>query len=151
MGETIARNKKAFHDYDVLEKFEAGLELLGSEVKACRDTRVNIKDSYVKHIKGELWLVQSHISVLETINKSFVHDELRFRKLLMKKKEIAKLHMAVQRDGLSLIALSLYFNDRNMIKLQVGLCKGKKLHDKRATMKDNTLKREADRAMKGDY
>ena len=151
MGETIAKNKKAFHDYEIIEKFEAGMELMGSEVKAIREKRVNIKDSYVRFIKGEAFLLESHIGVLTTTHAYYGHEESRVRKLLLHKKQLVKLKEKVDRDGMIILALNLYFNHKNIVKIQIGLGKGKKLHDKRADMKDKTLKMEAKRAIKGDY
>ncbi|KIM11215.1 MAG: single-stranded DNA-binding protein [Sulfuricurvum sp. PC08-66] len=151
MGETIARNKKARFDFEILDEYEAGIELLGSEVKSIRAKRVNLQDSYVRVIKNELHLVGAHIGVMETTYRAYAHEEIRVRKLLLHRKEIDKLIKKTLQEGMSIVTLSLYFNDRNKVKLKIALAKGKKLHDKRATMKENTLKREADRAIKGDY
>lgn len=150
MGETIAKNKKAFFDFEIMEKFEAGMELLGSEVKAIRDKRVNLKDSYVKLIKGEAYLVQAHISNLNTTHSYFRHEELRFRKLLLHKKELAKLKQKSEQDGMSIVALSMYLNHKNLVKLQIALARGKKLHDKRQDLKEKSQKRDIERALK-DY
>ncbi len=150
MGETIARNKKAYHDYEILEKFEAGIELKGSEVKAIRRGRVNLKDSFVKIMKGETFLFNAHISHIETVNTHFAPDERRPRKLLLHRREIDKLEAKVNKDGLSIVPLSIYFNSKNIVKLQIALVRGKKLHDKRASMREKDLKMEAKRAMK-DY
>jgi len=148
MGETVARNKKAYHDFEILEKFDAGIELLGSEVKAIRDKRVSIKDSYVKLIKGEAFLVQSHISNLNTTHAYFQHEELRFRKLLLHKKELLILKKKTEQDGMSIVALSMYFNHKNLVKLQIALARGKKLHDKRHDLKEKSQKRDIERAVK---
>ena len=148
MGETVARNKKAFHDYEILERFEAGIELKGSEVKAIRAGRINLKDSFVKIIRGEAFLFGMHISHLNTANLHYAPDERRDRKLLLHKKEIEKLERKVSRDGMSIVALSLYFNSKNIVKLQIALAKGKALHDKREALKAKDAKREAQRAMK---
>jgi len=148
MGETIARNKKAFHDYEILDRFEAGIELKGSEVKAIRAGRVNLKDSFVKIIKGEAYLFGMHISHMKTANVHYAPDEKRDRKLLLHKREIEKLDKKVARDGLTIVGLSVYFNSKNMVKLQIALAKGKALHDKREAMKQKDAKRETARAMK---
>ncbi len=150
MGETIARNKKAYHDYEILEKLEAGIELKGSEVKAIRRGRVNLKDSFVKIMKHEAFLFNAHISHIETVNTHFAPDERRPRKLLLHRREIDKLEAKVNKDGLSIVPLSIYFNSKNIVKLQIALVRGKKLHDKRASMREKDLKMEAKRAMK-DY
>ncbi|MCF6173585.1 MAG: SsrA-binding protein SmpB [Campylobacteraceae bacterium] len=148
MGETIARNKKAYHDYEILDKFEAGIELKGSEVKAIRAGRVNLKDSFVKVIKGEAFLFGMHISHVATANAHYAPQERRDRKLLLHKKEIEKLEKKVARDGMSIVGLSVYFNSRNMVKLQIALAKGKDLHDKREALKQKDAKRETARAIK---
>jgi len=144
----IANNKKAFHDYNILEKFEAGIVLTGGEVKSVRAGRVNLRDSYVRIIKGEIYLIQAHISYLETTNRAFKFDELRKRKLLLHKREINKLYSKVSKTSLTIVPLKLYINNRNLIKVEIGLAEGKKLHDKRATLKEKTIKREIDRALK---
>jgi SsrA-binding protein len=148
MGETIARNKKAFHDYEILDRFEAGIELKGSEVKAIRGGRVNLKDSFVKIIKGEAYLFGMHVSHVRTANMHYAPDERRERKLLLHKREIEKLDKKVARDGLTIVGLSVYFNSKNMVKLQIALAKGKALHDKREALKQKDAKRETARAMK---
>ncbi|NOX15115.1 MAG: SsrA-binding protein SmpB [Epsilonproteobacteria bacterium] len=148
MGESIARNKKAYHDYEILEKFEAGIELRGSEVKAIRAGRTNIKDSFVKIIKGEAFLFNMHISHLNTANQHYAPDERRDRKLLLHKKQIEKIEKKVARDGMSVVGLSVYFNSKNMIKLQIALAKGKALHDKREALKQKDAQRQTQRAIK---
>jgi len=148
VGKTIARNKKAFHDYEILEKFEAGISLKGSEVKAIRQGRVNLKESFVKIIKGEAYLLNAHISHLDTANPHYRPDERRERKLLLHRKEIDRLLGKITKDGLTLVPLSIYLNDKNLIKVQVGLAKGKTLHDKRETLKRKQADRDARAAMK---
>jgi len=144
----VARNKKAFHDYEILEKLEAGIELLGSEVKAIRMGRLNLKDSFVRVQDGEIWWVQGHISNLETTNAHFRHDEIRKRKLLLHKKEIGKLAGKISEKGFAIVPIDLHFNNKNKAKLTIAVAKGKQLHDKRQTMKEKTMKREASQAMK---
>jgi SsrA-binding protein len=150
MGETIANNKKAYHNFSIEEKFEAGIVLLGSEVKALRASKAQLKESYVRFIKDELFLMNSHIGVLDTTHAYYRHDERRVRKLLLHKKQLAKLQKAVERDGMTIVCLSLYFNHKNLVKAQIALAKGKKLHDKRADLKAKDMKRDVARAMK-DY
>jgi len=144
----VARNKKAFHDYEILEKLEAGIELLGSEVKAIRMGRVNLKDSYIRVENGEVWWLQGHIANLETTNVHFRHDEIRKRKLLLHKKEIGKLAGKVSEKGFSIVPIDLHFNNKNKAKLTIAVAKGKQLHDKRQSLKEKTMKREAQQAMK---
>ncbi len=150
MGETIARNKKAFHDYFIEEKFEAGIVLQGSEVKGIRAGRVNLKDSFIRFVKNELFLFNAHIGRLDTTHYFYGHEERGTRKLLLHKKELAKLQKAVERDGYTIVPLQLYFNSRNIVKIQIALAKGKKLHDKRHDLKEKDMKRDIARAMK-DY
>ncbi|WP_456383024.1 SsrA-binding protein SmpB [Hydrogenimonas sp.] len=147
----IAKNKKAFHDYEILEKLEAGIELLGSEVKSIRMGRVNLKDSYVRIVKGEAWVFGMHISLLESTNPHYKPDEKRPRKLLLHRKQIDKWYGKMKQEGLAIVPLMLYFNERNRAKLQIALAKGKKLHDKRETLKRKTAEREARAAMKHRY
>ena len=127
--QVIARNKKAYHDYFVLETYEAGIELYGTEIKSIRNGRVNLKDSFCSVDNGEMFAIGLHISPYEQGN-IFNRDPLRKKKLLLHKKEIMKLFGQSQQQGLSIVPLQLYIiNGR--AKLEIGLCKGKKLHDKR--------------------
>ncbi|MBE5713954.1 MAG: SsrA-binding protein SmpB, partial [Ruminococcaceae bacterium] len=126
---TIVQNKKAFHDYFVIESMEAGIELCGTEVKSIRNGRVNLKDSWCSIDDGELYIKGMHISPYEQGN-IFNRDPIRVRRLLMHKREIMRLFGTVKQDGYSLIPLSLYFKG-SKVKVQLGLCKGKKLYDKR--------------------
>jgi len=150
MGETIAKNKKAYHDYFIEDKFEAGLVLSGSEVKGIRAHRVNLKDSFIRFVKGEAYLFNAHIGRLETTHHFYGHEERGPRKLLLHKKELQKLQKAVERDGYTVVPLQLYFNNRNIAKLQIALAKGKHLHDKRQDLKARDQKRDIARALK-DY
>ena len=143
---TIAENRKARHEYFILEAFEAGIELVGTEVKSIRQGNVNLKDSWVSIDNSEAFVKGMHISPYEKGN-IFNKDPLRVRKLLMHKKEINRLFGAVKQDGLTLVPLSLYFKDSN-VKLQLGLCKGKKLYDKRESMAKRDAQRQIDRAVK---
>lgn len=137
----IAQNKKAWHDYFVDEKYEAGIALFGTEVKSLRKGAVNLKDSYCSFEKGEMFVVGMHISPYEQGN-IFNREPLRDRKLLMHRREILKLQGLVQQKGYTIVPLSLYFSGSH-VKVEVGLCRGKKLYDKRET----DAKREADRDM----
>ena len=143
---TIAQNKKARHDYFVEETYEAGIELCGTEVKSLRAGRVNLKDSWCSIVDGEIFVNGMHISPYEQGN-IFNRDPMRVIKLLMHKKEIWTLYGTVKQTGYSLIPISLYFKD-SKVKLQVGLCKGKKLYDKRADMAERSAKRDMERAIK---
>ncbi len=142
----IAPNKKARHDYFVLEAFEAGIELFGTEVKSIRRGQVNLKDSYCYIDKGELFASGIHISPYEQGN-IFNKDPLRIRKLLMHKKEINRLLGQVTQQGLTLVPLSMYFKG-SRVKLEVGLCKGKKLYDKRDAEAERQVARDIERSMK---
>ena len=146
---TIAKNKKAYHDYFIIDSIEAGIELKGSEVKSIRNGRVNLKDSWCSIVKGEIFVNGMHISVYEQ-GATWCKDPLRVRKLLMHKKEIMKLFGQQQQQGYSIIPLSLYFKGSN-IKVQIGLCKGKKLYDKREDMAKKSAQRTIERALKNDY
>ena len=141
-----AQNRKAHHDYYVEEKYEAGIELAGTEVKSVRAGTLNLKDSYCSVKDGELFVHGMHISPYEKGN-IFNKDPVRPRRLLMHKREINRLQAYVQRDGYALVPLSVYFKD-SRVKVEVGLCKGKKNYDKRAAMAQRDTKREIDRAMK---
>ncbi len=143
---TISENRKARHEYFVLESYEAGIELVGTEVKSIRQGSVNLKDSWCSIDNGELFIRGLHISPYEKGN-IFNKDPLRVRKLLMHKKEINKLFGTIKQEGLTLIPLSLYFKD-SRVKVQVGLCKGKKLYDKRETAAKRDAMREIDRSVK---
>ncbi|MBQ7013142.1 MAG: SsrA-binding protein SmpB [Oscillospiraceae bacterium] len=142
----IAENRKARHEYFILEDFEAGIELTGTEVKSIRQGNVNLKDSWCSIENGELFLKQMHISPYEKGN-IFNRDPLRVRRLLMHKREINRLYGKQKQDGLTLIPLSLYFKD-SRVKVQLGLCKGKKLYDKREDAAKRDAKRTIDRALK---
>lgn len=146
----IAKNKKAYFDYEILDEIESGIVLEGSEVKSIRLGKVNLKDSFVKIIKGEAFLCNAHISYLDSTNLYFKPNERRVRKLLLHKKEIDKLFGSVSKERLSIIPLNIYFNQRNRIKLCIALTKGKKLYDKRESIKKTMLEREARARMK-DY
>lgn len=142
----VSNNKKAYHDYFIEDKFEAGIELAGTEVKSIRQGSVNLKDSYAQVKNGEMWVYSMHISPYEKGN-IFNKDPLRPRKLLLHKKEIMKLHAKVKQDGYALVPLSVYFKGPR-VKVELGLAKGKKLYDKRESAAARDAKREMDRVKK---
>lgn len=142
----IASNKRAFHEYHVLDKFEAGIELQGTEVKSLRDGQANLKDSYVTFKNGEAFLFGAHISPYTHGNREN-HDPIRTRKLLLHRREIEKLHVQVMEKGLSVVPLRLYFKG-GRVKAELGVVRGKKLFDKRETEKKREADREAAVAMK---
>lgn len=144
----VFKNKKAFHDYEILETLEAGIVLEGSEVKAVREGRVNLKDSFIRIIKNEIFVLNLHITHLSTAHATYRPNERRDRKLLLHRREIEKLFMKVTKDGITIVPIKLYFNSKNMLKLQIATAKGKKLHDKREDLKQKTLKRESEQALK---
>lgn len=142
----ITSNRKAFHEYFVLERFEAGIELAGTEVKSIRAGNVNLKDAFCTIKDGELFVRGMHISPYEHGN-IFNKDPVRPRRLLMHKREIVKLNARIMQDGVALIPLSLYFKD-SRVKVELGLCKGKKLYDKRDSEAERQTRRDIDRIMK---
>ncbi|EOH7340478.1 SsrA-binding protein SmpB [Campylobacter coli] len=144
----IARNKKALFDYGIIERFESGVVLKGSEVVALRAGRANLKDSFVRIIKGELFLLNAHISHLNTTHSYYKHEERAARKLLMHRKQIDKLLGKVSIEGYTLVVLDLYFNNKNKVKATLALAKGKNLHDKRESLKKKQADMEARSAMK---
>lgn len=143
---SITENRQARHEYFILESFEAGIELTGTEVKSIRQGSVNLKDSWCSIENGEIFIKQMHISPYEKGN-IFNRDPLRVRRLLMHKTEINRLYGKQKQDGLTLVPLSLYFKD-SRVKVQLGLCKGKKLYDKREDAAKRDAKRTIDRALK---
>ena len=145
----VFKNRKAFHDFTILDTLEAGIMLEGSEVKAIRVGRINLKDSFVRIIKGEVFILNMHISHLSTTHTTYRPDEKKDRKLLLHSKQIAKLYSKVTKDGITLVATKLYFNDKNMIKVEVATAQGKKLHDKREDLKIKTMQRETQQILKG--
>jgi len=144
---SIVQNKKAFHDYFIEDRYEAGLVLEGWEVKAIRAGRANLKEAYVTIKDGALYLFGSHISPLLSASTHILPDATRTRKLLLHEAEINKLIIKVQRAGYTLMPLDLHFKN-SRVKLNIGLAKGKKAHDKRATEREKDSKREAAQAMK---
>ena len=141
----LARNRKANHDYTILDTIECGLVLKGTEIKSIRAGRMNLKDGFARIEKGEVLLYNVHISPFKEGN-IFNHDPLRQRKLLLKQREINKLTKQVTQDGVTLVPLKVYIK-RGVAKVLIGIAKGKKQHDKRQALKEKTMKREAQRAM----
>ena len=145
-GPPQLRNKRAFHEYHVLEKVEAGIALQGTEVKSIRDGKITLGESYVRVDGDEVFLVNCHIPEYKPGSWTN-HDPTRKRKLLLHKREIAKLRVRVEEKGLTIVPLRLYFNARGYAKVEVGVCRGKQLHDKRQAMKARDAKRDMERQM----
>ena len=148
MGKSIvSTNRKAYHEFQIIEVLEAGLELLGSEVKSLREGKASLKESYIKIRKGQAWMVGVHISAYSHTGFSG-HEPLRDRRLLLHKNEIYKINQKLSEKGLTALPLKLYFNKRGWLKVEVGLAKGKKLYDKRDTKKRRDIERDIQRQMK---
>lgn len=141
-------NKKARHNYFIEEEIECGIELLGSEVKSIREGSCNIKDSYARIKKGEVFVINMFIKKYSHSYEAFNESETRPRKLLLHKKEIKKLTDKITKEGYTLIPLKIYFNKDNRAKLLLGICKGKKNYDKRETIKERDIKRKIERDLK---
>ncbi|MCY0147637.1 SsrA-binding protein SmpB [Hoeflea sp. G2-23] len=146
-GKVVAENRKARFNYEIVETFETGLVLTGTEVKSLREGKANIADSYANEEGGEMWLINSYVPEYLQANQ-FNHEPRRRRKILVKLREIARLGQAVQRDGMTLVPLKIYFNDKGTAKLQLALAKGKKLHDKRQTQKERDWNRDKSRLLR---
>ncbi len=146
-SKTVADNRRARYDYSLEETFDAGLVLVGSEVKSLRGGRANIQDAYAEEKNGEILLINAYIPEYSGANR-FNHEPRRPRKLLLKKKEIGKLIGSLKRGGVTLVPLSLYFNERGLAKLKIALARGKKLHDKRASEKERDWNREKQRLLR---
>lgn len=145
-GKTIIDNRKARHEYEFLEKFEAGIELKGTEVKSLRAGKAGLADAFARIEQGEVWLYNLHISPYDFGNINN-HEEKRPRRLLLHKSEIARLYAAVREKGLTLIPVRLYFSQA-LVKVELALARGKKLYDKRDTMAERDSKRQIERALK---
>lgn len=144
---TIAKNRKAFHDYEIIETFEAGIELNGCEVRSLRDNNAQLTDTFALIRDGQAWLNNLHIAPYE--NGNIANDDPdRKRKLLLHKKQIRYLAEKTQEKGLSIVPLKMYFNERNLVKVEIALARGKKLYDKRNALKEKDLNREIARSMK---
>jgi SsrA-binding protein len=141
------RNKKAFFEYEILESFTAGIQLQGTEIKSIREGKAGLVDSYCQFFEGELYVKNMHIAEYFFGNR-LNHESKRERKLLLQRKELKKLERKVKETGLTIVPLRLYLNDKGFAKLDIGLAKGKKVYDKRETLKHDDAKRDIDRAMK---
>ncbi len=146
-NKTVAENRKARFSYDVLDTIEAGLVLTGTEVKALREGHANIQESYASVEDGEIWLINSYVPEYLQGNR-FNHEPRRRRKLLLNKREMARLAQAVEREGMTMVPLKIYFNDRGRAKLLLAIARGKKLHDKRETERKRDWNREKSRLLK---
>ncbi len=144
---TVAQNRKARHDYFILETFECGIVLTGTEIKSVRDGRVNLREGYALIREGELWLTGVHISPYEK-GSYYNHQPLRDRKLLMKKNEILRLFSRIREKGLTLVPLSMYIKEGKRAKVELALVKGKQLHDKRDSIAEKDAKRDMERAVR---
>lgn len=145
-GRVLATNRKARHVYHLLERETAGLELLGTEVKAVREGKINLKEAYIQFLQGEAFLVGCHIGAYEAAGYAH-HDPVRRRRLLLHKRQIERLSTKVQEKGLTVVPLKV-FTEGNWIKVEIALVRGKQLHDKRETLRQRTLDREAEQAIK---
>jgi SsrA-binding protein len=146
-AKNIAVNKKAFHDYEIIEKYEAGIALLGSEVKSIREGRVSFKDSYVEIRSQEAFLVSTHIAAYSNASYNN-HEPERVRKLLLHKQELKKLDRKIKTRGVTIIPLRMYFSSKGKVKLEIALAKGKRLYDKKQKIKEKDIQRDMDREMK---
>jgi SsrA-binding protein len=146
-GKVVAENRRARHDYDIIETFEAGLVLVGTEVKSLREGRANIAESYVSPEGGELWLINADIPEYRFGNINN-HEPRRKRKLLMHKREIKYLTDEVQRKGMTIVPLKMYFNHKGLVKLLIGLARGRKKHDKREAVKSRDWERQKARMLR---
>ena len=146
-GQLIADNRKARHNYEFIDTLEAGLVLTGTEVKSLRNGQANIAESYATEENGEIWLINSYIPEYLEGNRNN-HNPRRHRKLLLSKREMSKLIIAIQREGMTIVPNRLYFNDRGIAKLQIALAKGRQAHDKRQVAKKRDWEREKSRLMR---
>ncbi len=146
-GKAVAENRRARYNYEIAETFEAGLSLLGTEVKSLREGRANIAESYIAPEGAELWLINADIPEYRFGNR-FNHAPRRKRKLLMHRRELDRLIMAVRKQGMALVPLRMYFNERGRVKLLLGLARGKKIHDKRETEKKRDWQRQKARLLR---
>ncbi|PZM17021.1 SsrA-binding protein SmpB [Rhizobium tubonense] len=143
----VAENRKARYNYEIMDTYEAGLMLMGTEVKALREGKANIAESYASDEGGEIWLINSYLPEYLQANR-FNHEPRRRRKLLLSAREIGRLRTGINREGMTLIPLKIYFNDQGRAKLELALAKGKKLHDKRQSEKERDWNRQKSRVLK---
>jgi len=144
-SKTVARNRRAFHDYEVLEEVEAGLALLGTEVKSLRQGQLTLGDAHARFTRGELYLVNAHIPEYK-MGGYANHEPNRPRKLLLHKRELEKVSRRIEEKGLTVIPLAVYFNQRGYAKVRLGICRGKKLHDKREAIAKREMARSRERS-----
>ena len=147
VNKIVAENRKARFNYEIIDTYEAGLVLMGTEVKALREGKANIAESYASDEGGEIWLINSYLPEYLQANR-FNHEPRRRRKLLLSGREIHRLRSAINREGMTLIPLKIYFNDRGRAKMELALAKGKKLHDKRESEKERDWNRQKSRLLK---
>lgn len=143
----VASNRKAFHRYSIFDKYEAGLELLGSEVKSLREGNANLKESYVFLRKNQVWVSGIHINPYSHTGFDG-HEPLRIRRLLLNKREIEKIRIALDQKGLTAVPLKMYFNKKGWAKLQIGIAKGKKIYEKKDAKKERDIKRDTERELR---
>ncbi len=143
----LAKNKKAYYEYHVIEKYTTGIKLIGSEIKPVKDNKVSVKEAYCFIKDGEVFIKGMHISTNKNSNKYDNHDPYRERKLLLNKKEIRNLEKGIEAKGMTLIPLNIHLNNTGLIKVMIGLCKGKKTHDKRETIKKRDQERDIARTL----
>ncbi|MGO6900248.1 SsrA-binding protein SmpB [Rhizobium ruizarguesonis] len=147
VNKIVAENRKARFNYEIIDTYEAGIVLMGTEVKSLREGKANIAESYASDEGGEIWLINSYLPEYLQANR-FNHEPRRRRKLLLSGREIHRLRSAINREGMTLIPLKIYFNDRGRAKMELALAKGKKLHDKRESEKERDLNRQKSRLLK---
>ena len=143
----VAENRKARYNYEIIDTYEAGLVLTGTEVKSLREGKANIAESYASDEGGEIWLINSYLPEYLQANR-FNHETRRRRKLLLSRREMHRLQVAINREGMTLVPLKIYFNDRGRAQLELALAKGKKLHDKRETEKERDWNRQKSRILR---
>lgn len=145
-----ASNRKAYHEYNILDIYEAGIELFGTEVKSLREAQANLKESYVVIRKNQAWVSGMHINPYSNTGHDG-HDPIRNRRLLLNKREIFKIKQAIDQKGLTAVPLKLYFNNNGWAKLEIGLAKGKKIYDKKSSIKERDIKRDIQRELRDKY
>ena len=145
-----ASNRKAYHEYHILDKYEAGIELFGTEVKSLREAQANLKESYVIVRKNQAWISGMHINRYSNTGHEG-HDPTRNRRLLLNKREILKIKQSIEQKGLTVVPLKLYFSDNGWAKVEIGLAKGKKIFDKKSSIKERDIKRDMQRELRDKY
>lgn len=145
-----ASNRKAYHEYHILDKYEAGIELFGTEVKSLREAQANLKESYVIVRKNQAWISGMHINRYSNTGHEG-HDPTRNRRLLLNKREILKIKQSVEQKGLTVVPLKLYFSENGWAKVEIGLAKGKKIFDKKSSIKERDIKRDMQRELRDKY